>query len=785
MQYNAMRKYTFLFFVFFIFFVSVQAQVEDLSALPDRQAGDRQNDFNELKSAYLNIQNGNYKEAYPYFKKMQRIYPKEPSYNYYLGRCLLFLDKDPLSSIKYLRFASTKEVSEDVYYYLGLAYIKNYQFEKAIKNLQWFNKRASKKQLRELDVQNYLAIAQNGLYLVKYIKKPEVYSKELRPKDEFFKYYNIQDFNGRFVYCDDYLARQTGLNFKEDSIADNSLIYIPQRIVNNEVIYYSGKNEKRGDYDIFRITRLNDSTWSEPENLGEVINTPFDEDYPYLHSDGVTLYFASKGHYSMGGYDLYRSIWSWNTQEWSEPENLDFPINSPYNDILFVASPNKKTAFFASDRETTEYNLMVYKLKLNNSEPYIEVQDHEELIEYSKLNVNIDSEQEEKKKQEDRFKPNQKELVKIKNKDTFKYKSEYDSLLNYAINYQLKADSLRWVIDEKRAVFDNTEKGQERARLTNIIIELEREIYTLQKKADRCYERVREIEQTNLASQKTIYEDVKKVEEVKNDEKVEEQNIYVEPEQDSIVIAKLAIVEEEPEDIIDPFNVGVRVEKPVIYNLENPIPINETLPESIVYMIQLGAFSSEKPPEVFNGLTPLSCIKNSDSKIRRYLAGKFNLLKDAEKGLSVVRSNGFKDAYIVAFSNGSIIPVKNAVKLESKSIELQEGIKKDVQKERQQEEDELSIIYILKGQISASDSLLIDKIKGELAEGEDLYIVTPSDDRQDKNEVLFILIKSFSSYEKASVRKEKIETIVKREMEIHAFFAESQIPLEQARKITE
>lgn len=760
-----MRKYKFLIFLFFIVSVSLQAQIE--------------NNFDELKSAYLNIQLGNYKEAYPYFKEMQRIYPKEPSYNYYLGRCLLFLDKDPLLSIKYLRFASTKEVSEDVYYYLGLAYIKNYQFEKAIKKLQWFNKRASRKQLKELDAQNYLAIAQNGLYLVKYIKKPEVYSKELRPKDEFFKYYDVEDFKGRFVDRDDYL------NLKKDSIADNSLIYVPQRIVNNEVIYYSAKNEKRGDYDIFRITRLNDSTWSEPENLGEVINTDFDEDYPYLHSDGVTLYFASKGHYSMGGYDLYRSIWSWDTQEWSEPENLDFPINSPYNDILFVASPNKKTAFFASDRETTEYNLMVYELKLNNSEPYIEIQDHKELIEYSKLNVNIDSEQEEKKKQEDRFKPDHKELVKIKNKETFQYKLEYDSLLNSAINYQLKADSLRWVIDEKRAVFDNTEEGQERAKLTNLIIGLEREIYALQKKADQCYESVREIEQTNLASQKTIYEDVKKVEKVKNNEKVEEQNIYVEPEQDSIFIAKLAIVEEEPKEIINPFNVGIRIEKPIIYNSGNPIPMNEILPEGIVYMIQLGAFSSEKAPEVFNGLTPLSCIKKRDSKIRKYLAGNYLQLNEAEKGLLIVRSNGFKDAYIVAFSNGIIIPVKNAVKLESESTELPEGIKKDAQKARQKEENELSIIYILKCQINVSDSLLIDNIKTELAEGEDLYVENLFSDKQDKDSILVILVKSFSSYEDASVRKRKLETIVKSEIEIHAFFAENQIPLEQARKITE
>ena len=63
----------------------------------------------------------------------------------------------------------------------------------------------------------------------------------------------------------------------------------------------------------------------------------------------------------MGGFDLYQSTWNWNTQQWTEPENLDFPINSPFNDILFVSL----SAYFASDRETPSPDLMVYKIKLN------------------------------------------------------------------------------------------------------------------------------------------------------------------------------------------------------------------------------------------------------------------------------------------------------------------------------------------------------------------------------------------------------------------------------------
>lgn len=732
--------------------------------------------LDELKSAYLNVKEGNYKEAYPYFKEMLNIYPKEPTYNYYLGRCLLFLDKDPSVSIKHLRFAATKEVPDEVYYYLGLAYIKNYQFEKAVKNLQWFEKRAGKKQLKELNVQNYIAMAQNGLYLIKYVKEPSVYSKTIIEQKDFYKNYKFDDLEGRFVDRFEYF------NQEKDSLAENSILYVPDFLKRNEILYFSAKNKKRGDYDIYRITRLTDTSWSEPENLGDIINTPFDENYPYLHSDGTTLYFASKGHYSMGGYDLYRSLWNWDNQEWTEPENLDFPINSPYNDILFVPSPNKKTAFFTSDRETIEPNVIVYKLKLNNSEPYIELKNHEELLEFSRLNVNIVPEETKKRKYADkRIVSGQHEFVKIKNEGTFLYKTEYDSLLSLAINYQLKADSLKWIINEKRTVFDDTDEGQERAKLSNTIIELERDIYSLQKKADRCYEKVREIEQANLASQKSIYEDLQTTRnnEIGNieEEQNKSQNIYVEPVQDSLSTSKLKIMEETQEEATKLSDFGLRIEIPSNYNSNNPIPINESLPDGILYMIQLGAYSTPKTPGVFNGLTPLSCIKKENSNLRKYFAGKFLQLSEAEKNLPLVKNKGFKDAYIVAFNNGNILPVKNAVKLESKkdklpNVELKEGLEPDLQTA-----DDLSIIYILKGLVSLKDSLSIDKIKIELAESVELFL-------EEKDDAIIFIIKSFSTYENAFSLKGKLEAIVKKEVEIHAYFAESQIPLEQARKIT-
>ncbi|MCB2196590.1 MAG: hypothetical protein KQH79_12070 [Bacteroidetes bacterium] len=724
--------------------------------------------LHELKSAYLNIQNENYQEAYPYYRKMLDQYPKEPIYHYYVGRCLLFIDKDPLKAIKYLRFASTKDVPVDVYYYLGRAYIKNYRFQKALETLQIFEKNASKKELRNLQYEVYLSMAQNGLYLTKYIREPLVYSKQVFDLDDFYKIYSFEDLEGSFIKQDDF--------FENDSTKTNAVIFVPGSLQNQGVVYFTKRNEKRGDLDIYSITRLSDSTWSEPENLGEVINTPFDESYPFMHSDGTTLYFASKGHYSMGGYDIYKSTWDWNTQQWSEPENLDFPVNSPYNDFLFVPTPNKKIAFFASDRDTDFNQIMVYKLKLTSSEPYIELHSYQDIRKYAKLNVNSDVDEQSGKQSGNEYKSSEKNLIKIKNNTDFQYKSEYDSLLNLAINYQLTADSLRWIIDDKRSVFENTSDGQERASLSNIIIELEREIYSLQKKADNCYKRVREIEQINLATEKSIYEDNKKVEPRESGTTNRTAKIFVEPTIDSLTKSKLSIPDKELDE--EHFmETGLEIESPSEYTKENPIPLNETMPDGIMYMIQLGAFSSEKSPVVFKGLSPLSCIKKEGSSIRKYFAGKFLQLAEAEKALPKVRSKGFKDAYIVAFNSGNIISVKKAVSMESKEDRIPMATIQKEESQKTDKQENLSIIYVLKGQMEKNDSIHIEKIKDELKDDEELYL-------ESKEKFISFIIKSFSSYDSALPVKYKLEAILQKDVEIHAYFAENQIPLEQARKIT-
>ena len=757
-----MVRYKGLLYILILAFLPIAIEAQGVS------------DLDDLKAAYIDVQEGNYSKAYPYFKKMLDVYPKDPTYNYYIGRCLLYLDNDLNKAIKYLRFASTRNVPSDVYFYLGISYLKTYQFEDAIANFRWFEKSASKKQIKEFEVRNHISMAQNGLYLIKYFKKALIYNKEAAAKNNFYKKYQFADMEGEFI--DKYLY----FNQKKDSTSEQSVLFVPDYMEKNEVLYFSAKNKKRGDYDLYRTTRLNDTTWSEPENLGDKINTAFDENYPFIHSDGTTLYFASKGHYSMGGYDLYKSSWSWEEQQWTEPENLDFPLNSPFDDVLFVSAHDKKVAYFASDREQLESGYQVYKIKLENFEPYLEYQTNEQIKEFAQLKVNIILEENEVKKRKDE-KPAKvsNSIVKINEDKSFLHKAEYDSLLNLAINFQLKADSIKWVIDDKRLVFDKTENGQDRAKLGNEIIDLERKIYSLQKKADVCYEKVRQIEQINLAAKNISYEKPKKHQSekkiIESIDETKEQGIFIEPNDNNFIKSKLESVKADEEIIVNTNNFGLRVKLPPIYNSENPIKINEKLPNGIVYMIQLGAYSSLKDPLVFKGLEPLTCIKKENSNILKYFAGKFLKLANAEKKLSTVKLKGFKDAYIVAFNSGKIIPINLAVKLESENPNIsQEEVGNPIKKTTP---GNLSIIYVIKGSVSNESLQLIDNIKEILSAEQDVFV-------EDNKTIYYFIIKSFATFDDAFSVKKKVELILKKEIEIHAYFAENQIPLDQARKIT-
>ncbi|TAL62205.1 MAG: hypothetical protein EPN85_03135 [Bacteroidetes bacterium] len=138
-----------------------------------------------------------------------------------------------------------------------------------------------------------------------------------------------------------------------------------------KTIYFCSENlfeyPGQGTHDIFKVSQVikdGKTEWSEPENLGTTINTQYDERTVFIHPDGKTLYFSSEGHNSMGGYDMFKSVYNDSTKKWSKPLNLGYPVNTPDDDVDFVVSASGKHAYYASVRPDGFGEKDIYRITL-------------------------------------------------------------------------------------------------------------------------------------------------------------------------------------------------------------------------------------------------------------------------------------------------------------------------------------------------------------------------------------------------------------------------------------
>lgn len=113
------------------------------------------------------------------------------------------------------------------------------------------------------------------------------------------------------------------------------------------LFYTSDRPGGKGGLDIYYCKRLPNGEWGLSRNAGSKINTIYDEDSPYFHFDGKTLYFSSKGHGGLGGFDIFKTELDENG-EWKDPINMGFPINSTDHDIFFHPNLDGSEAFFSS-----------------------------------------------------------------------------------------------------------------------------------------------------------------------------------------------------------------------------------------------------------------------------------------------------------------------------------------------------------------------------------------------------------------------------------------------------
>jgi len=245
----------------------------------------------------------------------------------------------------------------ETHYYLARAYHLSYNFKEALAEYEKFETTAEKKQLNKSDCKAQKLSAESGLNLMNSIKDVQVLEKTEAEKTSFYRYMNIDPSIGKIISTPKELLSKLDLKSKEEHV-----FFLPS---NGKKIFFSskGKDGLTGK-DIYMTSRVN-GTFTPPVKLKSTVNTEFDEDFAFMHPNGSTLYFASKGHGSMGGYDIFRCEWDASINDFGPAINMDFAINTPDDDLFFITDSLNTTAYFASSRLTSPDKLYVYRVFVN------------------------------------------------------------------------------------------------------------------------------------------------------------------------------------------------------------------------------------------------------------------------------------------------------------------------------------------------------------------------------------------------------------------------------------
>jgi len=169
--------------------------------------------------------------------------------------------------------------------------------------------------------------------------------------------------------CDLYISKKQGNEWSApqnlgETINSRSWESQPSLSADGRTLYFaSDRRGGQGKLDIWYSVLKNKGIWSEPKNLGPGINTPDDDNAPFIHANGRTLFFASNGLPGMGGFDIFLSQKVDTT--WSAPRNIGYPINTQTDQVALYISANGKKAYYTDDNsEKTAGRSLLYTFDL-------------------------------------------------------------------------------------------------------------------------------------------------------------------------------------------------------------------------------------------------------------------------------------------------------------------------------------------------------------------------------------------------------------------------------------
>lgn len=304
-----------------------------------------------LEQARSMFTKGQYEEAKPAFERQVKAQPNNANYNFWYGVCCLKTGEAE-KSIKHLELAAKKKIQNGPLF-LGQAYDETYRFEEAVEAFEEYIEAQTKRRQSTDEAQAMLERSKANARMLKGVEDVCVIDSFIVDKANFLSAYKVSEESGKVYTYNDFFNVQ-GNN--EGTVYETEL---------GNKIYYS-KIGSDSTLNIFSQNKLLDE-WSKGSELPGSINAGGDANYPFVLTDGITIYYASNAGHAMGGYDIFVTRYNSGSETYLAPENVGMPFNSPANDYMYVIDEFNNLGWWATDRNQPEDKVCIYVFVPNTS----------------------------------------------------------------------------------------------------------------------------------------------------------------------------------------------------------------------------------------------------------------------------------------------------------------------------------------------------------------------------------------------------------------------------------
>ncbi|MDR2495758.1 MAG: tetratricopeptide repeat protein [Tannerellaceae bacterium] len=289
---------------------------------------------------------GKYAEAKPVFEKLVTQAPNNASYHYWFGVCA-YKTGDAATAESYLDTGVKRRIAE-AYPYLAELYMDSYRFADALRLYSEYADILAKKKENIEHVRQRMELAEKAQRMTDRVEDIQIIDSTVVDKDSFLAAYILSDEAGALTSFRDFFKTQEEVL---SSVHANEL---------GDKIYYAHPTQDNPLYRIYTQAKLIDK-WEDEKALPANVNVEgANVNYPFVLSDGLTIYYACDGNGSIGGYDLFVTRYNTSSDAWLTPEQLGMPFNSFANDYMLVIDEEKNLGWFASDRNQPQGKVCIY-----------------------------------------------------------------------------------------------------------------------------------------------------------------------------------------------------------------------------------------------------------------------------------------------------------------------------------------------------------------------------------------------------------------------------------------